>query len=408
MNGSLKSIFESIDSQKTKLSEELYSWCNINTGTYNFEGQLKLQKLITEKLFQLPGKTTLKLSKPYTDLRFPSQNISLPIAPVLLYSIRPRSRFKILFGIHQDTVFNLNHHFQSSRLINNKTLHAPGCADAKGGLLVLLNILKNLEYIPGIKKIGYTAFVNSDEEIGSPGSVYILKQLARTHQFGFLYEPTLEDGSLVDSRGGSGKFTFHVLGKSAHVGRNFSDGVSAISVFNKFYEDLTTIINRKYPDSIINLGLFQGGEALNCVPLNALAKVNIRTPSIKDMNAICHLLHSRVKHYSKGNNQKIPRISVSGSFHCPPKPVNAGTQHLIKCVKSAATLLNANFQFRHSNGVSDGNKLHAFGCPNLDTMGVHGKYIHTDREIVYIDSIPEKIKLSLLTVNQLISKIPEG
>ena len=56
---------------------------------------------------------------------------------------------------------------------------------------------------------------------------------------------------------------------------------------------------------------------------------------------------------------------------------------------------------RDTGGCCDGNNLWKFGVPNIDTLGVRGAHIHSSDEIVYLDSLVERARLSALMLMRL-------
>ena len=55
----------------------------------------------------------------------------------------------------------------------------PGVIDAKGGLVILLSLLKAFQGLAGFEDIGYTVVLNCDEELGSPDSSALLEKMAK-------------------------------------------------------------------------------------------------------------------------------------------------------------------------------------------------------------------------------------
>ena len=49
-----------------------------------------------------------------------------------------------------------------------------------------------------------------------------------------------------------------------------------------------------------------------------------------------------------------------------------------------------------SGGASDGNKLNGYGLPNMDSLGPVGNGMHSSDEMIFIDSLKERTKLSAL------------
>jgi glutamate carboxypeptidase len=57
-----------------------------------------------------------------------------------------------------------------------------------------------------------------------------------------------------------------------------------------------------------------------------------------------------------------------------------------------------------SGGACDGNNLVAAGLPTIDSLGVRGGNLHSSEEYVFLDSLPERAKLTAL----LLMKIAAG
>src|SRR6476661_4180545 len=98
------------------------------------------------------------------------------LAPVahgrnLHLAVRPEAPVQLLLTGHMDTVFSADHPFQQvSWIEQGRVLGGPGVADMKGGLAVLLAALKAVEFFFFKQKTAYEIVINSDEEVGSPGS----------------------------------------------------------------------------------------------------------------------------------------------------------------------------------------------------------------------------------------------
>ena len=86
---------------------------------------------------------------------------------------------QLLLTGHMDTVFPADHPFQSLHWREPGVLNAPGAADMKGGIAILLAALKALEASPWAADLGYEVVLNSDEEVSSPGSAPLLMECAR-------------------------------------------------------------------------------------------------------------------------------------------------------------------------------------------------------------------------------------
>ena len=94
-------------------------------------------------------------------------------------------------------------------LIKRKYFTRPRCyrrGGVKGGLVVLLEVLKVFEKTPWAKNIGWEVLLVPDEEIGSIYSSPLLADIAKRNHLGLIFEPSFPDGSLVRSRKGTALF----------------------------------------------------------------------------------------------------------------------------------------------------------------------------------------------------------
>ena len=94
---------------------------------------------------------------------------------------------------------------------------------------------------------------------------------------------------------------------------------------------------------------------------------------------------------------------LHGLFTRPPKPMAGKTEKLFQIVAECGKELGVKVAWKPTGGCCDGNNLAAAGLPNVDTLGVRGGNIHSDREFVLLDSLTERSKLSALLLMKLAS-----
>lgn len=376
--------------------DRLLNWCNLNTHTRNLAGILALMDEVESMLQTIGAATRREQPEPaevINDLGVPER---MDLAPVLVGSIRPDAPRRVLLGIHLDTVYPVDHPFQNCRSIEPGRVNGPGVADAKGGLLVMLEALRRFEDLPGSASLGWDVFVNADEEIGSPGSSAILARVARGHRVALVYEPSLPDGSLVHSRKGSGTFSFTVHGKAAHAGRDFHAGRNAVVAASKLAVTLHDA-NAEVAPAIINVGVVQGGSAVNVVPDRCVLRINCRTETLDDERTLRDSIDAAV---GLATTNDI-RIETTGGFSSPPRPADRRSLALLALAQEAGRTLGLTLDARPTGGACDGNRLAAQGLAVLDSLGVCGGNLHSPAEYVEVDSIEPRTRLSLELLNRL-------
>jgi glutamate carboxypeptidase len=377
--------------------DRLVRWCDLNTHTRNLAGIHSLMDELELELRTLGAVTRREQPGPAEVVDDAGQPDRFALAPVLIGSIRPDAAMRVLLGIHVDTVYPVDHPFQTCRSLSAGRVNGPGVADAKGGLLVMIEALRRFEQSPEASSLGWDVFVNGDEEIGSPGSASILAELARGHSIAMVYEPSLPDGALVRSRKGSGTFSFVVHGKAAHAGRDFHAGRNAVIATSRLASRLHDA-NADVAPAIINVGAIRGGGAVNVVPDRCVLRINCRTDSPDDEDRLRTTIHQAVAFASVEGI----RIEMTGGFSSPPRPLDERSARLLDLAVACGRTVGLSLDTRPTGGACDGNRLAAAGLAVLDSLGVQGGALHSPDEYVEVASIEQRIALSV----ELLRKLP--
>ena len=94
-------------------------------------------------------------------------------------------------------------------------------------------------------------------------------------------------------------------------------------------------------------------------------------------------------------------ITRYGKFTRPPKVLSEKNTKLFELMADCGEKLGQEIAWKATGGCCDGNNLAAYGVPNIDTLGVRGGDIHSDREFVLLDSLSERASLSALFLLRL-------
>jgi len=241
--------------------------------------------------------------------------------------------------------------------------------------------------------------LSPDEEIGSPGSAPILARLGKSSHVGLTFEPALSDGSMAGARKGSGNFALIIRGRAAHAGREHHLGRNAISAMAEFTLKLDAL-NGERDGVTFNMAKIDGGGAVNVVPELAIGRFNVRMLETEDMKWIRSKIDGLV---SDINAKDGISAELTGDFTRPPKPMAPANALVFDWVKRAGALLGQQIRWSPSGGVCEGNNLWASGCPNVDTLGVRGGNIHSDREYIILPSLVERAQLATLIMMKIAS-----
>jgi len=371
-------------------------WSAINSGTGNLAGLHRQAEELAEAFSALPGDIALRDPAPVTAVDAQGHEVDLAHGRHLVVRVRPGAPRRFLLTGHMDTVFPAEHPFQAGRWLDGDTYNAPGAADMKGGLAVMLAALEAFEASAAAASVGYDVLINSDEETGSLSSAALIAELARDKAAALTYEPSaLPDGTLAHSRGGSGNYSLVVVGRSAHAGRNPQDGRNAVVAAAALAISLKGM---EHGELSVNPARIEGGSANNVVPDLAVLRFNVRPRNAAAAEIFEIDLKRLLDIIERGHEVSI---AVHGGVTRPPKAVDAPAQALFDLVQRTGADLGQMIGWQPSGGVCDGNNIAACGVPVVDTMGVRGGAIHSPDEYLIASSLSERAALSALVLHRL-------
>ncbi|WP_457352783.1 hydrolase [Sphingomonas sp. UYP23] len=377
---------------------QVEAWSAINSGTRNLAGLAVVAEQLAAAFGALPGELALVSGDTAESVAADGTVTTLNHGKHLHLVVRPEASVQLLLTGHMDTVYPIDHAFQTLTARDDGTLNGPGVADMKAGLAVMLAALKAVEASPLAARIGYEVVINSDEETGSFSSSALIARAARGKLAALTYEPALPDGTLAGGRGGTGNFSIVVTGKSAHAGRNPDDGRNAIVAASDLAVRLFAV---RSPALAVNPARIEGGGPNNVVPDHAVLRINFRPADHTEIARAQAAIDTLVADVAAAHDVTI---AVHGSFNRPPKPIDPGAAKLFALVKECGAALGLDIAWRATGGVCDGNTIAACGVPVVDTMGARGGAIHSTDEFLIVDSLPERAALSALTILRLAEK----
>lgn len=387
-----RAVLDWIDERADHMVETVKAWARVNSGSRNAEGLERMRALLSEAFAETGGEISAVDLPPSQAVTPSGELVEQAYTPALRVTRRPDADVKLVLTGHSDTVFPPDFHFQDVAYWDDDTLNGPGVADMKGGLLVMLHGLLALERSPWAQAVGYDVLISPDEEIGSLGSGPVLHELGSKAHLGLTYEPALADGSLAGARKGSGNFSLRVKGRAAHAGREHHLGRNAVAAGARFAA-LADDLNGQREAVTVNVSRIEGGGPPNVVPDTAVVRFNVR---VGDEADAAWALAELERCVAIVNAIEGISADLHGGFTRPPKPMTPANRQVFEWTRAAGAAIGLDLKWSDTGGVCEGNNLWAAGCPNVDTLGVRGADIHSDREIAKLSSFPEKAKLSAI------------
>ena len=391
-----RSILDRIAADGGTIVQRAVDWCAINSGSRNLDGLEKQRAALVDALAALPAAPVDVPLAPSIEIGADGREKELAHPASIAVVVRTEAPVQVVLTGHYDTVYPAESQFQTVRTRPDGALHGPGIADMKGGISVMLAALQAFEAHPEAKNLGYRVLLSPDEEIGSTASAPVLAEFGRLGHIGMTYEPAMGEGALAAERKGSGNFHVRVTGKAAHAGRDFAAGRNAIAAAARLAAVLDAL-NGQREGVTINVAKIDGGAPLNMVPDNAVLRFNARFPD----EAACRWMEFAVAEALKGERRDGIGVSLHGGVTRAAKPFNAAQSQLFDAVKAASALIGQDIGWKPSGGVCEGNNLFAAGLPNVDTLGVRGGDIHSEKEFAWPESFVERAQLSALILCKL-------
>ncbi len=289
----------------------------------------------------------------------------------------------VLFMVHVDTVHPIGSLEQMPIKIEDGRYFGPGSFDMKGGTVIALEAIAGLRALDQLPARPIHFLVTSEEEIGSPVSEPLIKQLAADCELVLVMEPATKEGTIKTWRKGGGKYELKVEGRAAHAGIAPQEGINAIIEFARQALEINQLNDLKYGTSV-SITLVDGGSAGNVIPAEVTAHIDTRVMTIEAMD---NLREALTKLYPKMPGAKVSCVRHG---HRPPMERRPGLFEKAAAIgeKYGVTIYEGG-----TGGGSDGNFTAAMGIPTLDGLGAHGDGAHALHEHVIISSLPRQATL---------------
>ncbi|MBY0095990.1 M20 family metallopeptidase [Mesobacillus maritimus] len=376
---------EFINQKKAEMLELIEQLVNIDSGSYVKKGVDQIGSILNRKYEELGFVVEVNQEEEYgNNLVIRHKN-----------SIEP----KIILLAHMDTVFPEGTVAERPFRIEGKRAYGPGVVDMKSSLVELLYAIKALLHSGSNSGENIEIILNGDEEIGSPSSRALIEERAEGKEYALVMEPARKDGSLVMARRGGGRYTLMVEGKAAHSGIEPEKGRSAIEELAYKIIQLHDLTDHEKGMSV-NVGLIEGGTAVNTVSDSAVAHVDVRISEMEQGE----YLEEKMKEICATTDVPGTNVVLEGEIGRPPMEHNAQTKSLLHIIKDVGEEIGVKISGTATGGGGDASFTAATGVATVDGLGPVGGNAHSDKEYLEIDTLPERTLLLAMTIDRLSGK----
>ena len=211
---------------------------------------------------------------------------------------------KLAFIGHSDTVEYIDGWDSNPFILTKKenNLYGLGACDMKGGIAAFLSALSDID----LKKLKYgiKVIITYDEEIAFTGIKEVIKDDIKIPEYVIVGEPT-DNKAMTGCKGlfAVKVFTNGIKVHSSTPHKGKSANLNMIKLLNEldiFYnENIKGEINKEYevPYTTMNIGLLNGGSAINSVAASCMSYVDFRTVSNDHVELLKCKLNELCKKY---------------------------------------------------------------------------------------------------------------
>ena len=187
-----------------------------------------------------------------------------------------------------------------------------------------------------------------------------------------------------------------VEGKAAHSGIEPEKGRSAIEELAYKIIQLHDLTDHEKGMSV-NVGIIEGGSAVNTVSDSAIAHVDVRISELEQGE----YLEERFKEICATSEVQGTNVVLEGEIGRPPMEHNDQTKSLLDIIKDVGEEIGVEISATATGGGGDASFTSATGVATVDGLGPVGGNAHSDKEYMEIDTLPERTLLLAMTIARL-------
>ena len=376
MDTQTQSIVSFLENRLDVYLDDLRTLVSIDSGSYDKAGVDAVNDWLEDKLSKLGCRVERPPQAKFGD--------------DLLARRHGQGRGRILLLGHSDTVFPVGTAAARPMKIEGDKVLGPGTCDMKAGLL------SGIYALDALREIGFEDFETltylyvSDEEIPERHSLDLILSEGRQADTALTLEAARENGDIVTARKAVRWYTIEVFGRSAHAGVEPEKGSNALVALAHHILALNNL-NGLRPGATVNIGYTEGGRSPSIVAEYAKMKVDLRTFTDDDMQALEAAVHKQLA-MATVPGVRITATLEEGSVFGAMERTGAAAE-LEALAQKVAQELGFEVKGARTGGVSDANLIAAKGTPILDGLGPVGGLDHSHDEYINLGSIVPRTAL---------------
>jgi glutamate carboxypeptidase len=296
---------------------------------------------------------------------------------------------RLLLLAHMDTVFDEGEAASRPFRSDGRRAYGPGVTDDKAGLVAGVEAVETLCDEAGFEDFELiTMMFSPDEEIGSPFSKGIIKELAAGHDVAIGLEAARTNGDLVSARKGIAALEVRVTGRAVHAGVRPEKGASA--ALEAAHQTIALHgLNRRWQGVTCNVGTVRAGTRPNVVAGAAVLELDLRATSTADFERALAAVSEIVGRRTVDGTSSTLRVL----HRHPPMERTAAVLALVTEAQRVARELGFEVGHTATGGAGDANTTAAAGLPTIDGLAPVGGDAHGPSEWLDLDSVVPRTAL---------------
>lgn len=356
----------------SSFEQRLETLSHLNSGSYNEQGLSRVAKELEIDLKSLGSGPTWNLEK---------RNLSATVG-------RQDAQHRVLLVGHLDTVFEEFHPFQTVTREGSKMI-GPGVADAKGGILLLFDLIRKNAVWTESGKVQWRVFIAADEETGSKLSRESLESFAEGSEVALVFEPGWYDLELkrervAESLGGNFSLEIVVTTPQSHSGTSQKKGYGPIDVLAMVASRLGNLRGKTMS---IHFFEINSKSKANVAGGEGRLKASIRFEKASDKTSISNLLNDLKRTMSRQNS-----IDLKWEEKEVWAPQPLASLDVMRVWDEVHRRAKRPVALRSISMARDASSFLALkGIPVLDSAGPLGFHYHSDQEEIWLDSVDQRL-----------------
>jgi glutamate carboxypeptidase len=277
-------------------------------------------------------------------------------------------------------------------VVRGERATGPAVADMKGGLVVLVEALRQLgsRSAPSI-----TVVLSGDEQAGSLRSASTIAKHAATASWCLCLECAREGGKVMRSRAQVGVGQLAAFGTEAYAGTAASAADNPINLLARGLSKIARLPDRR-PEVAVTATILRAGRRRSLIPREAIAILDARTRDQAAWEQAESELSSALRTLGAGG-----RLQLDLYAHRQSVPATERTAWLLSLVRRVGGELGIHIDATDSLAAGSSSFADSNRIPVLDGMGPSGGNLMTDDEYIELSSLDERSRVLAATIEAL-------